>query len=89
MDQDLPPIVSYHPEIQVVGKCGGFHLIYANREDWCSDREVLSDLGKRFGVGTVGDLVEKLKGVEGDHGCRLEVGVSGLRDVHLADEVIG
>jgi len=88
----LRPIVSYQPEIQVVDTDGKFHLIRAVRPDWCSDEEILRDLGKRFGVQTVGELVEHLTAAEVSgycDGCSLEEGHSEFdRMVHLADERI-
>lgn len=63
MATGLPPILGYHPEIQVE-KEGERHVLKLTVKDYETDDKILLDLATEFKVDTVGEVVEKLSAGE-------------------------
>jgi hypothetical protein len=57
----LPPIIGYHPEIQV-DKGGERHVLKMTVDDFEPDEQLLRRLAEAFEVRTVGEVIEKLSG---------------------------
>jgi NAD-dependent DNA ligase len=58
-EPNLPPIISYHPEIQI-DKAGERYVLKLVTNTYESDEAILKKLAVAFKVSTVGEIVEKL-----------------------------
>lgn len=56
----MPSVLCYHSRILVAGP-RGMVVIESDHDDFVSDGEVLGGLGRKYGVGTVGEVVEAAK----------------------------
>lgn len=66
----IPEIISYHPQIGVMGKDGQVAVIRVDLPDFAQHEEVLELMGQTLKVETAGEVVKAIEG--GEYAERLE-----------------
>jgi hypothetical protein len=58
---NLPSVIAYHPEINVLQDDGNIAVIKLTISDFATDSEILTGLAEDLGVRTVGEIMEAIR----------------------------